>query len=211
MYTNTSQGNKFGLPKPDFKNLPKKRAVWPVVFLVLLLVCFEKIIYEGVWLKSFVKQQDALEGFLVTQSVNGKEKEEVSTRVNVEVNQSVSREEAFKGRKNVKKTDNLEAVKQCLNKEPSHAYALVKSGSYQELYEPQGVYHLVVVSHLKKEAAMNSVQQLIKKNLGVCLIVPRSGERYYRVTIAHSRTYHEAGLNLKRLRPEYKNLFILKY
>ncbi|MBX9889696.1 MAG: hypothetical protein K2X94_00265 [Amoebophilaceae bacterium] len=211
MYTNSSQDNKFGLPKPDFKNLPKKRAIWPVVVFVLLFVCFAKIIYEGVWLKSFVKQQGPLEDFLVTQQVNGKEKAGVGARIDVEVNESVSREEAFKGKKNGKKTDNLEAVRQWLNKEPSHAYALVKSGSYQALYEPQGVYHLVVVSHLRKEAAMHSVQQLIKKNLGVCLIVPRSGERYYRVTIAHSRTFYEADLNLKRLRPEYKNLFILKY
>jgi len=211
MYKELPRDSKFGLPKPDFRNIPKKRARWPIFIGILLsALLLGKFMYDLLYVKWYSKPTASLEVFSMPQNAQTK-RDTFSTTTDVEVNESVSGDEAFEPYKKNKPKEDIETIQKWLGKETSNYRELVKPGTYQEIQIPQGVYHLVVVSHLSKEAAMHSVRSLIKKNLGVYLIAPKQGERYYRVTIAHSKTLHEAEEHLKRLTTEYKDLFIYKY
>ncbi len=213
MDTTFSKDKDFGLPKPDFQNMPPARSKWLIIAVLVLLSLslVGKMIYNNYY-QSKPKQFDPpppLSSTAPAQPVT--EAEEVGTHVNVEVNESVSSNAYFKEKNNSKTEINIQAVKKRLEEVKKNPTALVKPGTYQEVHAPQGIYHLVVVSHLQKDVAMKSVQQLIQENRGVYLILPRKGERYYRVTIAHSRTRYEAKEKLKKLKEKYKNIFILHY
>ena len=215
MNTNNPKDNKFGLPKPDFQSILKKHPAWPVVIGALICIfCVTVKILYSIKSPDEEKKQDTVESQStfknIYSEVDNNQQEDYITD-NVEVNESLSSSEVFDHKKDVKAIDNIKVIKQRLEEEEKNPRSLVKSGTYQELHRPQGIYHLVVVSYLRKETAMKSVRKLIKKNLGVYLILPRKGEKYYRVTIAHSRTLYEAERQLKRFKSIYKNLFILQY
>lgn len=220
--------NKFGLPKPDFQNVPKKRSVWPILSAIVVLasiLAIGQIAYHLYFKKTYkpnskpssqVTEQNNSNivpktSRKLTPPVTKTTNEEVGTDVNVEVNEAVTGNETFEHKKNTKKTENIKAVQKQLEEGKKNPKPLVKPGTYQELHEPQGLYHLVVVSHLNKAAAIKEVKRLTRKNLGVYLIIPRKGEKYYRVTIAHSKTEFEANEKLKQLKSTYKNSFVLKY
>ncbi|ROT46953.1 SPOR domain-containing protein [Candidatus Cardinium hertigii] len=229
MNTESPNNSKFGLPKPDFQCVSKKRSIWPIIIPVMLmtLVATVKIFYHIFFEISnqphitFVPPITADDDPIVDQktqkhtssSFTAEETKEieVGTNVNVEVNEALSGKGSFENKKNAQTKENIGAVANQLDKGSKNPKTLVKPGTYQELREPQGIYHLVVMSHLDKRSAMKAVQQLMKKNMGVCLILPRKGEKYYRVTIAHSKTQYEADERLKQFKTEYKNSFILKY
>lgn len=213
MQTTFSKDKDFGLPKPDFQKMPPARSKWLIIAVVVLLSLslVGKMIYNN-YHPSKSRQSDPPPPLSSTTPAQpASEAEEVGTDVNVEVNESVSSNACFKEKNNSRPERNIQAVKKRLEEVKKNPTALVKPGTYQEVYAPYGIYHLVVVSHLQKDLAMKSVQRLIQENWGVYLIVPRKGERYYRVTIAHSRTRYEAEEKLKKLKGKYKNLFILNY
>ncbi|HLP34533.1 MAG TPA: hypothetical protein VK133_00890 [Amoebophilaceae bacterium] len=207
-----SKDKDFCLPKPDFQNRPPARTKWLIIAVVVLLASslVGKMIYNN-YHASKSKQSDPSPSVSATPPAQTVLEEEVGTDVNVEVNESVSSDASFKEKNNAKTESNIQAVKKRLEEVKKNPTALVKPRTYQEVHAPSGIYHLVVVSHLRKDLAMKSVQRLIGENWGVYLIVPRKGERYYRVTIAHSKTRYEAEKKLKKLKGKYKNLFILNY
>ena len=225
--------NKFGLPKPDFQNIPQKRSISPTVIAVIFasLSGIAQVFYHTYFIK---RHNNTADGPTSAQTVDPLDQidqthpsnhtlshplETTSIQNNKDIianeeekaDEEASNKEKFEYPKQCKKKENIQAVQQQLEKARQYAKPLIKPGTYQELHGPQGIYHLVIVNHLDKRTAIKTVQQLIKQNLGVCLILPRKGEKYYRVTIAHSRTQHEANEKLKQLQPAYKNIFILKY
>ena len=117
----------------------------------------------------------------------------------------------FKHKRGHKIRENLYRVQDELQKESKHPKLFVAPGAYEELKGPVGIYHIVVYSNLSKKQAMNDVEQLTKKQQGVYLIVPKNGERYYRVTIGHSKTQHEAEQKLSQLKRFYPDAFVLCY
>lgn len=225
--------SKFGLPKPDFQNLPSKKPIWPFITIIVLLALSVggKVVYhmhfeaankqstEAPLPPALLQQTPTKEQQMPNSEVrrssavanNLDEQAKPDATVDIEVNETVSGNEAFEHKKNTGKTDNIAEVQKKLEEHKKNPRPLVKPGTYQELPGPQGIYHLVVASYLDKKSAIKMVQKLIKKDLGTLLILPRKGEKYYRVTIGHSRTQYEAEQKLKQLKPTYKNLFILKY
>lgn len=117
----------------------------------------------------------------------------------------------FKHKRGHKIHENLYRVQDELQKESKHPKLFVAPGAYKELKGPVGIYHIVVYNNLSKKQAMNDVEQLTKKQQGVYLIVPKNGERYYRVTIGHSKTQHEAEQKLSQLKRFYPDAFVLCY
>ncbi|WP_339044409.1 hypothetical protein [Cardinium endosymbiont of Tipula unca] len=232
MSTDSFNESKFGLPKPDFQNLPSKKPIWPFITIIVLvaLSAAGKVVYS-MHFKSVNKQSNEAPLPEALQETPTKDQQSASsevygastegfrfdnhgktdTAIDTEVNEAVSGSEAFEHKNNTKKTENIAAVQKRLEEHKNNPRPLVKPGTYQELPGPQGIYHLVVVSHLDKRSALNTIHKLMKKDLGVCLILPRKGEKYYRVTIGHSRTQYEAEQKLTQLKLIYKNLFILKY
>lgn len=216
-----STDNKFGLPKPDFQELPKKKGIWPLLVIVSIVVMliaakvgynFYFKVVEKHTSETVSNRSNNNQGTDTSRSSPGTLPAEVGTNVNGAAHQSVCEAEAFKqNKKRNKIKKSISATQKQLAAKQNKP--LIKPGTYQELKEPQGIYHLVVVSHLDKGSAMKVVHQLTKKNLGVCLILPRinKGERYYRVTIGHSKTRYEADGKLEQFKPTYNNIFILKY
>lgn len=222
-----STDDKFGLPKPDFQALPRKKVIWPLLVVggVVAILITAKMGYSSyikmVGQKNATPAAEAAHNRPTTGQVTDTSSasaasplahaSEERTNVHGAVDQSISEDEVFEHKKNIKIKESISATQKQLAIKQSKP--LVKPGTYQVLKEPQGIYHLVVVSHLDKRLAMKVVQQLIKKQLGVCLILPRinKGEKYYRVTIGHSRTQYEADEKLKQFKPIYHNIFILKY
>lgn len=117
----------------------------------------------------------------------------------------------FKHGRRHKIRENLYQVQDELQKESKYPKLFIAPGTYKELEGPVGIYHIVVYSNLSKKQAMNNVEQLTKKQQGVYLIVPKNGERYYRVTIGHSKTQHEAEQKLSQLKRFYPDAFVLCY
>lgn len=115
----------------------------------------------------------------------------------------------FKHKRGHKIRENLYRVQDELHKESKYPKLFVAPGVYKELQGPVGIYHIVVYSNLSKKQAMNDVEQLTKKQQGVYLIIPKNGERYYRVTIGHSKTQHEAEQKLSQLKRFYPDAFVL--
>ncbi|WP_243517266.1 MULTISPECIES: hypothetical protein [unclassified Candidatus Cardinium] len=212
--------NKFGLPKPDFQGLPKKKVIWPLLIVVAIVVILiaGKVGYNFYW-KSFDSKKTLLpteprdNSNTIDQAKNSTRSSSAPCKQTTAAGTSTNTNDSTKPRvkQSISATKKKLATKQ--NK------PLVKPGTYQELKGPQGIYHLVVFNHLDKPSAMKEVQQLIRKNLGVYLILPRidKGEKYYRVTIGHSKTEYEADEKLKafnstfKLQAKYSNIFVFKY
>lgn len=213
-----STDNKFGLPKPDFQALPKKKVIWPLLVIIGIVAMLIAIKMSYNFYFKTAKSP-------TSETTNNKPTTDQTTDTsstppappptegcaNDAVHPSVCGTEAFEHTKSNQVTKSISATQKQLA--AKQRKPLVKPGTYQELKEPQGIYHLVVVSHLEKRYAMKVVQQLIKNNLGVCLILPRTqkGEKYYRVTIGHSKTRHEAERKLEEFKSTYNHIFILKY
>ncbi|AWN82302.1 SPOR domain-containing protein [Candidatus Cardinium hertigii] len=225
MATEPVNDHKFGLPEPDFHTLSIKRSNKKPLSLViafLSIVGISILLYRAYFVMWFpIKPTEApiaqptpvTENKESAHSVSAFPAEEMTTKDScnaLEVNETVSGDEAFKPSNPIKKKESITAVQKQLEakKQPK---PFVKPGSYEVLRIPQGIYHLVVVSYLDKKLATQAIQQLTKKNLGVCLILPNSTQKYYRVTIGHSRTEYEAEQKLKEFKPLYKNIFIMKY
>ncbi|WP_243018521.1 MULTISPECIES: hypothetical protein [Candidatus Cardinium] len=212
--------NKFGLPKPDFQGLPKKKVIWPLLIVVAIIVILiaGKVGYTFYW-KSFGSQKTLLptepqdNSNAIDHAQNSTRSSSVPCRQTTATGTSINTNDRTKAR--VKQSISA-TKKKLVTKQNS---PLVKPGTYQELKGPQGIYHLVVFNHLDKPSAMKEVQKLIRKNLGVYLILPRidKGEKYYRVTIGHSKTEYEADEKLKafnstfKLQAKYSNIFVFKY
>ncbi|TDG95536.1 SPOR domain-containing protein [Cardinium endosymbiont of Culicoides punctatus] len=233
MTADTSNKNNFGMPKPDFQNPKRKGPDWRVIMIIvgIVLVLGADVTYH---LYS-TKQENAKVSLPESesqakdeQSTNSSEtispvatqddqhekstlNEATDTKADLDKALSDNESFEFKDKNSTQNNDNITSVAQQLEENRKNPRPLVKPGTYQELSSPQGIYHLVVVSHLDKKSAIKSVQRLMKKNMGVCLILPRKDEKYYRVTIGHSKTHHEAEQKLKQLASEYEDLFILKY
>lgn len=218
--------DKFGLPKPDFQQFPKKRSIGPIlaVSATIATLIGAKMGYTF-YLKSkdvyprgtILDKNSSNNNLSKSPSPSGSSGSSTPSRVasskliDTTVRQPVTHRQSFEDKNNAKVKYNIsETQKQLAAKSKK---SLVKPGTYQELKVPQGIYHLVVFSHLQKPSAMKMVQQLIKAKLGVCLILPRikKNERYYRVTIGQSKTYYEAEQKLKKFKSTYRHLFILKY
>ena len=208
---------KFGLPQPDFQALPKKKVIWPILLIVGLIVMLvmAKIAYNG-YIKMLGQKNTIPAALNKTNNSSGSlpqlaHSSQMGTNVHQEVNQSVRSQPAFEHKKSTKIKESISATQEQLVIKQNKP--LVKPGTYQVLTEPQGMYHLVVVSYLDKRSAMKVVQQLMKKKQGVCLILPRINktEMYYRVTIGHSKTESEAKEKLKQFKSKYPQIFILKY
>lgn len=204
MSTNSTD-HKFGLPKPDFQALPKKKVIWPLLVIVgiVVLLIAAKMGYNFYF--RMVKSPTSS-----AETANNKPTADSTTDTSTS-SPPVCEAQTFEHKQNNKIKKSISATqKQMVAKQSK---PLIKPGTYQVLKEPQGIYHLVVVNHLDKQSAMKVVQQLMKNNLGVCLILPRThkGEKYYRVTIGHSKTRYEADRKLEQFKPAYNNIFILKY
>ncbi|WP_419241758.1 SPOR domain-containing protein [Cardinium endosymbiont of Nabis limbatus] len=223
MSTNSTD-HKFGLPKPDFQALPKKKAIWPILVVVgiVIILIAAKVGYNLYFkvAKHATSSAETADHKPTNEPVTGASKPSSAQataptkragNVDETVDPSVGGHEAFERKKNNKVKRSISATQKELAAKQKKTW--IKPGTCQELKEPQGIYHLVVMSHLEKRSAMKVVQQLIKKKLGVCLIVPRThkGEKYYRVTIGHSKTRYEADSKLEKLKPTYNDIFILKY
>lgn len=212
--------NKFGLPKPDFQALPKKKAIWPVLVIIAIVVL---LIAVKVGYNFYFKVEPgpppatANNSSTTDQSTASCNASPATTPGTGCVNShraaqsSVRSAEGFEPKQGNKIKKSISATQKQLTAKQHKP--LVKPGTYQELSAPQGIYHLVVVSHLDKRSAMKVVQQLMKNNLGVYLILPRvnKGEKYYRVTIGHSKTHYEASRKLEQFKSKYNNIFILEY
>ncbi|WP_342265618.1 SPOR domain-containing protein [Cardinium endosymbiont of Philonthus spinipes] len=220
--------NKFGLPKPDFQALPKKKAIWPLLVILgmIVLLIAAKMGYN-LYMNMHKHPTSAVESATKaannrpdSEQTNASEKSAPATTTaktrarkdgNKTADSSLDEAEIFEHKQNKKVTKSISATQKQLA--AKRAKPLIKPGTYQAFKEPQGIYHLVVGSYLDKSAAMKVVQELMKKNLGVCLILPRTqrSEKYYRVTIGHSKTQDEAEKKLKQFESKYKNIFILEY
>ncbi|WP_162789933.1 hypothetical protein [Cardinium endosymbiont of Sogatella furcifera] len=212
--------NKFGLPKPDFQALPKKKIIWPVLVVIAIVVL---LIAVKVGYNFYFKVEPGLPSETVNNSSITDQRTASrraspattpgagDTNVHGAAQPSIRNAEGFKPKQGNKIKKSISATQKQLT--AKQRKPLVKPGSCQELSAPQGVYHLVVVSHLDKQSAMKVAQQLMKNNLGVCLILPRvnKGEKYYRVTIGHSKTHYEASRKLEQFKSKYNNIFILEY
>lgn len=219
-----STDHKFGLPKPDFQRLPKKKVIWPllVIVAIVLLLVAAKTSYNFYFriVKKPISCAEAANNKPTTDQATDTSKSspseirpptEVGANGHKAVHSSVCETKTFQHKQNNKIKKSISATQKQLVAKQSKP--LVKPGTYQEVKVPQGIYHLVVVNHLDKRSAMKVVQQLMKNNLGVCLILPRTnkGEKYYRVTIGHSKTRYEADGKLEQFKPTYNDIFILKY
>lgn len=212
-----SQDRDFGQPKPEFRNAPfaHPRRVATTVSLALLLLAagVAKLVWDRRAAPTQASQACTASALPAEQAPGStSEAEEGGRATNVEVNESVSREECFERKIPAAETEkNIGLVKKRLAEVERKPTLFVRPGTYRELYAPQGIYHIVVASHLKRAGAMRSVQQLTQKKWGVCVIVPSKGQRYYRVTIAHSKTRQEAERRLKKVKETYKSGFVLNY
>ncbi|MGI2298267.1 SPOR domain-containing protein [Candidatus Cardinium hertigii] len=210
--------HKFGLPQPDFQALPKKKVIWPILVIigVIVILITAKMGYNG-YVKMLSQKNTTPALDTTSNSADALPQLAHSSQMNTNVhkgfNQSVRGESPFENKKSTKIKESISATQEQLVIKQNKP--LVKPGTYQELSEPQGIYHLVVVSYLDKRSAKKVVQQLMKKKEGVCLILPRINknktEMYYRVTIGHSKTESEANEKLKKFKSRYPHMFILKY
>ncbi|TSJ81453.1 MAG: SPOR domain-containing protein [Candidatus Cardinium sp.] len=219
MSTNLTD-NKFGLPKPDFQALPKKKGLSPILVIIgiVLMLIAAKMSYNF-YFKAAKNSRSSAEtvnsgpvadqGASITAPSSAQAPPEMGSNTSGTIHQSGPGCQTFNHKKNSKVKKSISATQKELAVKQNKP--LVKPGTYQELKEPQGIYHLVVVSYLDKRAAMKVVEQLMKKKLGVYLILPRKGEKYYRVTIGHSKTRYEAERKLEHFKSTYNQLFILKY
>ncbi|CAH2559706.1 hypothetical protein [Cardinium endosymbiont of Oedothorax gibbosus] len=216
--------HKFGLPKPDFQALPKKKVTWRLLVIVgiIVLLVAAKVSYNFFFkeVKNPTSCAQAANNKPTTDQTTDTSKPspseirpstEVGANAHTTIHPSVCEANTFEHKQNNKIKKSISATQKQLAAKQSKS--LVKPGTYQEVKEPQGIYHLVVVNHLDKWSAMKVVQQLMKNNLGVCLILPRidKREKYYRVTIGHSKTRYEADAKLAQFKRMYNNIFILKY
>ncbi|CCM09971.1 protein of unknown function [Cardinium endosymbiont cEper1 of Encarsia pergandiella] len=210
--------HKFGLPQPDFQAFPKKKVIWPILVIVgvIVMLIIAKVGYNG-YIK-ILGQKNTIPALNTTGNSSDSlpqlaHSSQMDTNVHQGVNQSVPDQPAFEHKKSTKIKESISATQEQLGIKQNKP--LVKPGTYQVLSQPQGIYHLVVVSYLDKRSAMKVVQQLMKKKQGVCLILPRINknktEMYYRVTIGHSKTESEAEEKLKQFKSRYPQIFILKY
>ncbi|MGI2257360.1 SPOR domain-containing protein [Candidatus Cardinium hertigii] len=211
--------HKFGLPQPDFQPLSKRKLIWPILVIVAVIAM---LITAKMAYNRYIKMlgQKNTTAALDTASNSGPsslpelaDSSQIDTNVHEGFNQSVRDQRAFEHKKSTKIKESISATQKQLAIKQNKP--LVKPGTYQVLSEPQGIYHLVVVSYLDKRSAIKVVQQLMKKKQGVCLILPKikknKTEMYYRVTIGHSKTESEAKEKLKQFKSRYPQIFILKY
>ncbi|CDG49830.1 SPOR domain-containing protein [Cardinium endosymbiont of Bemisia tabaci] len=210
--------HKFGLPQPDFQALPKKKVIWPILVTVAVIVM---VIMAKMGYNSYIKmlgQKNTIPALDTTSNSADAPPQlahssQMDSNVHQGVNASVGDQSAFEDKKSTKIKESISATQEQLAIKQNKP--LVKPGTYQVLSEPQGIYHLVVVSYLDKRSAMKVVQQFMKKKQGVCLILPRINknktEMYYRVTIGHSKTESEAKEKLKQFKSRYPQIFVLKY
>ena len=221
MSTNLTD-HKFGLPKPDFQALPKKKALSPILLIIgIVLVLIAAKMSYNFYFKAAKNERSSTEAInngpatgqvpsiAAPSLAQGTSPAEASRNAHGTIRQSVGGGHAFNHKKKRKVKKSISATQKELAAKQNKP--LVKPGTYQELKEPQGIYHLVVVSCLDKQSAMKAVHQLIKKRLGVYLILPKKGEKYYRVTIGHSKTQYEAEQQLERFKATYNQLFVLEY
>lgn len=207
MQINFSKNNTPILPKPNFQRIPKKKKYGLILTILLLITILLSILIKYQTNKKSKKSKNTgTKSDIKTLQPSVKDNQEDTT-----YQTALNEYTTFKNRKNTKITEDINKVQQCLQEEIKNPQRFIQPGTYQELNAPIGMYHLVVVSHLSKKQAMNSVQKLLNDNQGVYLITPRNGEKYYRVTIGHSKTQYEAEQKLHQLSPYYKNLFVLRY
>lgn len=204
---------KFGLPKSDFQALPKRKPykfILGIVISIVMIIAGKQIYtsYGHKFGRTFMKSR--LASIFLYQNKSATLAQD-PTAVDATGDGSLNDGEVLTRTKDPKKEENINAVQKKLEEGRINPRPLVKPGTYQELRLPQGIYHLVVVSHLDKQSALKVVRQLMQKSWGVYLILPKKGEKYYRVTIGHSKTKAEAEEKLKQLKPSYPNMFVVRY
>ena len=198
----------FDIPQVSFQPLPSSKKGRKIGLSIIFLFCIG-IGLSG-WYYLYYYQTPVVVEDLEDSSPLYGEKNEVAMKFQVAETQGNGNSE--KGNMHVTTQSDIDGVKKELEKMAQKPLQLVKGGSYEQITSPQGIYHIVVGSFLNRTMAKQLVNQLIKEQRGVMLIIPARTERYYQVTIAQTTTRDEAEERLKNLKPIYgENIWILNY